>query len=543
MAGTEVEKARGAFFTPAPIARYLAEWAIRAADDSVLEPSCGEAVFLRAGAARLREIESDLYAEPDLSGVEIHAPSVATAHRLLSAEGASASIAHEDFFTYSSERQFDAILGNPPFIRYQDFTGSARARSLEAALQQGVRLSGLSSSWAAFVVKAAQHLAPTGRLGLVLPAELLSVGYAAEIRRFLLKRFAAIRLVVFEERIFPGVLEDVVLLMAEGTGGADHFELLQAKNAEALSSLGSEPVARFTPGAQAKWTPALVARDAFAHYQCLQAECCESLSAWGRTYLGAVTGNNSFFAMSQAEVARLGLNKRTDLVRISSPGSRHLRGATFAKVAWEKARDQGARTFLFRPAGNPSDAGLSYIKSGEKAGVQKAYKCRVRAPWWRVPLVDVPDLFLTYMSHDRPRLIANEAGVYILNSVFGVKLIANRRAIGMKLLPIAALNSVTLLGAEVVGRSYGGGLLKLEPREADKLPVPALARVADRADELSAIAPQLATAMRSGDLDAACRLVDPIVFPAVSDEILQALRTARELLFERRRTRAGNGKG
>ena len=484
----------------------------------------------------------DPLAAPDLNGVEIHAPSIETAQRLLCGEGASASIAHADFFTYSPARQFDAILGNPPFIRYQDFTGAARARSFEAALQQGVRLSGLSSSWAAFVVKAAQHLAPAGRLALVLPAELLSVGYAAEIRRFLLKRFAAIRLVVFEERVFPGVLEDVMLLMAEGTGGADHFELLQAKNAEALSSLGSEPVARFAPGEQAKWTSALVAREAFAHYQCLQAEYCEGLSAWGRTYLGAVTGNNSFFTMSQADVARLGLNKRTDLVRISPPGSRHLRGATFARVAWEKAQDQGARTFLFRPVGNPSDAGLRYIESGEDAGVQKAYKCRVRAPWWRVPLVDVPDLFLTYMSHDRPRLIANEAGVQILNSVFGVKFIANRRTIGMKLLPVAALNSVTLLGAEVVGRSYGGGLLKLEPREADRLPVPSLARVADTADELSAIAPQLAKALRSGDLDAACRLVDPIIFSGVPDATLQALRTARELLFERRLARAGNGK-
>lgn len=74
----------------------------------------------------------------------------------------------------------------------------------------------LASSWAAFTVHAALYLHPGGRMGLVLPAELLSVNYAAEVRRFLLESFERVELVLFTERVFPGVLEDVVLLLAEG---------------------------------------------------------------------------------------------------------------------------------------------------------------------------------------------------------------------------------------------------------------------------------------------------------------------------------------
>jgi len=48
-----VRKARGAFFTPAPVARYITDWAIRAVDDQMLEPSCGEAAFLLAAVDRL----------------------------------------------------------------------------------------------------------------------------------------------------------------------------------------------------------------------------------------------------------------------------------------------------------------------------------------------------------------------------------------------------------------------------------------------------------------------------------------------------------
>jgi len=46
-------KATSAFYTPATIADYLTEWAIASRSDAtVLDPSCGEGVFLRA-AGRL----------------------------------------------------------------------------------------------------------------------------------------------------------------------------------------------------------------------------------------------------------------------------------------------------------------------------------------------------------------------------------------------------------------------------------------------------------------------------------------------------------
>ena len=93
-----------------------------------------------------------------------------------------------------------------------------------------------------------------------------------------------------------------------------------------------------------------------------------------------------------------------------------------------------------------------------------AYKCRVRLPWWRVPLVKPADLLLTYMNADTPRLCTNRKSVYHLNSVHGVYLRKGLRQLGMDLLPLASLNSMTLLGAETVGRAYGGGMLKLEPR-------------------------------------------------------------------------------
>src|SRR5205085_1575090 len=152
-----------------------------------------------------------------------------------------------------------------------------------------------------------------------------------------------------------------------------------------------------------------------------------------------------------------------------------------------------------------------YIKEGEKLKVQDAYKCTNRAPWWRVPQVAKPDIFFSYMNHDRPRLITNEANAVILNSLYGIKLKDQLREQGKALLPIACLNSLTLLGSEVVGRAYGGGLLKHEPREADLLPVPSAATLQAIGADLKLLKPQLATALRSNDLGKTVKLVDAVV--------------------------------
>lgn len=542
-----LRKARGAFFTPPELCAYVSRWAIRTPTDRVLEPSCGDAAFLVSGGARLLDLgaapdgPSSLVTIDQVYGVELHEASAREAALATARAGIRATILTGDFFDLDPTPTFDAVIGNPPYIRYQDFTGDARTKAQRRAMEAGRPMSGLASSWAPFLLHASRFLAPGGRLGLVLPAELLSVNYAAPVRAYLMENFATVELVLFEERVFPGVTEEVVLLLAEGPGGStEHFTVRQFNDLAQLASPVSPAHSWSPPSAEGKWVPALLDTSPSDTYARLLGDTFTPLSTWGSAYLGMVTGNNNYFTLTDAEAAARGMTE-ADLVRVSPPGSRHLRGATFTERAWQELTEHGARGWLFYPESDDlTPAAAAYIAEGEARGVHKAYKCRVRSPWWRVPMLPAADLLLTYMNHDTPRIVRNAAGVVHLNSIHGIRLHHGRRVVGRDHLPIAALNSMTMLGAEMVGRAYGGGILKLEPKEADLLPLPGPDLVADIAPALKALAPQLGTAMRGGALDTAIDLVDRVVLiegAGLKRREVKELREARMAMFNRRTAR------
>nr|WP_223301362.1 N-6 DNA methylase [Variovorax boronicumulans] len=541
-----LRKERGAFFTPYDITRFVAEWAIRASDDLVMEPSAGDAAFLVAAVARLRELAPDRTTRPTVDGVEIHAHSARVGRQRVSEAGGEAQIRISDFFEIEPEPVYDTVIGNPPYIRYQDFSGESRARSREAALRGGVSLTGLASSWAAFTIHSALFLKEGGRLGMVLPAELLSVNYAAPVRRFLFNRFRNVQLVLFDEQVFPEAEADVVLVLAEGylEGPAPHAVIRQAKNAADLASLDAGQT--WTPIDPAgKWTSSLVDPKATAPLQkLLQRGLFTKLETWGDTTLGMVTGNNKFFTLSPQRVRELGL-RRKELLRLSPPGSAHLRGLSLSNELLTKLGRSGSATYLFYPGDPPSPEATAYIEDGHRTGVDTAYKCRVRKTWYQVPLVPPADVLLTCMNADTPRLTANDAGARHLNSVHGVYFEDEYRELGRELLPLASLNSVTLLHAEMVGRAYGGGILKIEPKEADVWAMPSPALVLARADSLRRVKQKVADLLSDGQLLSAVELVDRVLLvdcAELSAKQISLIRQARAEFCQRRTARGASGR-
>lgn len=515
-------KERGAFFTPPAMADFLADWAVLDQPNAkIMDPTCGEAVFLLAAGSRLKALGQDTGdMDEQLFGFDLHQTSLEWADKLLSEGGLDAHLQEGDFFAVPTPDQLgcpvpemDAIIGNPPFVRYQRHIGKARDRSKQAALRQGVRLSNLASSWAALLIHACGFLKPEGRLAMVLPAELLTVGYAEPVRAWLKERFGQVHLVMFDRLQFDHATEKVVLVLAAGEGGCDAFSLYYLDDADDLIRI--RPMSNHAaPVLDAgKWTDLLLPNRQRHLFREVSSEQFIALGKYGNPELGIVTGANSYFTLTEATRVAYGLSEEAgQVLKVCPPGTKHLKGLSFSPAAWRLLRDSGERVWLFRPsAADTSKAVHDYVGDGKRQAIHEAYKCKIRTPWWRPPLVTPPDLFFTYMSHRYPRLIANSAGTTFVNSMHGLRLRDGVPTCTRQALPLLAFNSVTMLGAEVFGRSYGGGVLKMEPREAAILPVPTFEALTEAWETLKHRRQSLDRSLQSGHWTNVVKQVDEVL--------------------------------
>jgi adenine-specific DNA-methyltransferase len=145
--------ALGQVFTPpAVVERMLALLQRRG---RVLEPSCGDGAFF----ARLDERRR--------VGIE------------LDARHCPAGALNQDFFAYPVSEQFASVIGNPPYVRYQDIPAPTKA------LLDGEHFDARSNLYLFFIEKCLRHLLPGGELVFITPRDFLKATSAMRLNRLL----------------------------------------------------------------------------------------------------------------------------------------------------------------------------------------------------------------------------------------------------------------------------------------------------------------------------------------------------------------------
>lgn len=473
-------KSTGAYYTDLAVARFLTNWAVTDAADSVLDPSCGGGVFLQAAAERLLDLGGDPGRQ--VFGFDVDPAAIEHAARDLAPHVKPANLTRSDFFDVDAG-EFDAVVGNPPFIRYQTFGGDARAKARARAASLGVELPQLASSWAAFVVHATGMLRPEGRLAMVLPMELWHASYAGPVVRHLRDSFARLQVLTFRKRLFPDISQDTVLLLGDCFGGgpaslrwrdlgdAADLESLEFVDGELSQSrrLDADAIATSAERLVGQFIPSETLR---LYRQLLAHPGVTRLGEVARVGIGYVSGNNDFFHLSTARARALKIP--SEYLRPAVRKGRALSGLLFTKNDWDDHEATDGTGYLLHvpPRAGPKGALQDYLAQGERDGVHLGFKCRTRTPWYAVPHVHQADGFLTYMSGRNPRLVGNLTDAVAPNNLHVI------RMHGLSTIPVAHVaaawrTSLTRLSIELEGHPMGGGMLKLEPREAERVAIPA----------------------------------------------------------------------
>lgn len=448
-----------------------------------------------------------------------------------------------DFLEFSSTRRFSAVIGNPPYVSLRHTDRATRNTYFAQGVSAGFN-GKKGSLWAYFVVKAHSCLAKGGRLAFVLPEAILYTDYGRSLLDWATPRFSRCSLISIRERCFvsEGTNERVVIVLFDGCGETpsdgvainefvtvhEAISFLAAMDSQ-VSPVGERINGHVIPQAISSW-----AHDTYAGLE--SNEGVTTLGDLAKINIGVVTGDNSFFVLTEEERVAKRLRNSSllpCLTKFSDCGN----SFRFSRDGWRASLDHGKRGWLFFPPVGTSDkASLFHIDAFPENLIDTNKTFAKRSPWFRPIVPPTPDAFLRYMGADGPKLALNEARGTSTNTIHHILFKNILPRYRKRAIALAVQSTITQVSAELVGRTYGSGVLKLEPSDCKKLLVP-VPRCS--AKEVAKVWKQCNALSEAGDNVSATAVIDDWIYRNWEGAEPPDLEASSELLQSARRRRKG----
>lgn len=481
------EKLNGRYFTPQQIADFITKWVMtqNRPVTSILEPSVGNGVFIRSvlnsslmsKTTRFLALEVD---ETVSKEAALCGNNIAWVRGWNKDKQNLMTVINDDFYeAYKnglSQQRFDAVLGNPPYIRYQYLDESQRSEQSDILIKNGMKSNKLINAWVSFTVACVSCMSQDSKIGFVIPAELLQVKYSEGLRRFLTGHLNKITVVTFQNLIFEGIEQEVVLLLGEKISESTEHDIriIQFDDLKQLERFDIDDYEFFTADVKSsKWTKYFLDDAELEQVQLAEQDArFVRFSNIAKCEVGITTGNNEYFCVDDSKVRKYQLQ---GFCKPLIARSVNIQGAEFTYEDWRKNIDDGARTYLLDLTPFDIDefnAGVkNYIEFGEKEEYNSTYKCQIRDEWYKVPSVWIPDAFFLRRNYLYPKFMLNTEAVKAVSTDTMHRVRFQKKEYKMRAV-VGYYTSIGLLFSELEGRSYGGGVLEILPGEVGKILLP-----------------------------------------------------------------------
>jgi len=475
------QKLRGSYYTPKKLADFIVKLFIDDINNdkvkTILEPACGDGVFIKSIMENINNNQIDKVTAVEI--IEDEADKVTD----LVKDYNKYEVINDDFIqTYNlllSQEPYDLILGNPPYIRYQYLTEKQRQLQSEILVSHNMKSNKLINAWVCFLVACVQLLSENGKIAFIIPAELLQVAYAEDLRLFLTNNLAKITILAFEELVFDNIEQEVLVLIGEKNSNEAVENAIigvkELKNLDCLSEFTMDEVEyRPIEHNKEKWTKYFINDNELDLVKAIRNNNkFVTFSDISIVNVGITTGNNKYFSVSKDIVGEYEL----DNVVIPLIGrSSHAHGIYFTYEDWQVNVNKNKNAFLIK---FPQDISFEqysekhkgYIEKGEEEKENIGYKCQIRDRWYIVPSVWIPDAFFLRRNNTFPKFVINNINAVSTDTMHRIKF---NEGIDKDKVLLSYYNSITFAFTEINGRSYGGGVLEILPGEVGKVILPNL---------------------------------------------------------------------
>ena len=461
---------KGQFWTPDWVARPMVRYAVGDGSAVLFDPATGNGAFLKA----LQSLDGSR------SGTKFYG--IDTDASLLE-ESAYQSrrcrVETRDFIRDPPKRSFDSIVANPPYIRHHRLSPALKGQLRAIAIKNiGCPLDGRAGLHVYFLVRALTLLARGGRLAFIMPADTCEGLSARKLWEWITSRFCLDAVVTFEPDAtpFPSVDTNALVLMIRNAPAKKRIHWIRCRKAFSpdLLLLIESGFRRSSPSnLEIKRRSLDEAVNTGLSRPPTTVHSRFTLSDFARVMRGVATGANDFFWMTRSKAAELGIPD--ELLKPAVGRTRDVPEDTIAEHNLRSLDKAHRPTLLFSPDGRPLNQFpckvREYLRQGEKLGLMNKALIKTRNPWYKMEKRAIPPFLFAYLGRRNTRFIRNKAGVIPLTSFLCVYPTAF--AVGrMDDLWEILRSRRTVENLALVGKSYGSGAIKVEPRSLERLPIP-----------------------------------------------------------------------
>ncbi|MFZ1323839.1 MAG: N-6 DNA methylase [Candidatus Saccharimonadales bacterium] len=185
-------KQLGQYFTPDFVADFMVSLSTKPKNSRVLEPSCGEGVFLDS----LKNAGYTKY-----TGLEIDGTLDTSKH----------TVRNESFISAKFDTKFDLIIGNPPYVRWKNMAKTQKDE-LAADPLWNKYFNSLSDYLYIFILKSVELLEEGGELIFITPEYWLGTMHSRPLRNYLVDHGYAEEIYHFSETpVFSKVASAIII--------------------------------------------------------------------------------------------------------------------------------------------------------------------------------------------------------------------------------------------------------------------------------------------------------------------------------------------